>query len=199
MRSKGYFIVFEGIDGGGKSSQIKLLKDYLKQKGFKIELHIEPTKSPIGELLWKYMKFKDRNLVPETEALLFAADRVEHSRNIKKALDEKKIVICDRYTHSSLAYQGATGVDFNWMRSLNKYALKPDLIILLDIDPHKGLERVSNRKKTIFEDYEYLKKVRTEYLRFAEKGELVVIDAAQSINDVHKEIISRIEYLLKGN
>jgi dTMP kinase len=197
MRKKGYFIVFEGIDGGGKSTQIKLVAEYFKQRDFEIELHVEPTKAPIGDLLWKYMKSKDRSFDPETEALLFAADRIEHGKTIQKALDENKVVICDRYIHSSLAYQGAAGVDLEWMQSLNMYSLKPNLVILLDIDPCKGLERVSDRIKTVFEEYEYLKKVRAEYLRHAEIGELVVIDAAQSIENVHKDILVHIEILLE--
>jgi dTMP kinase len=197
MRSKGYFIVFEGIDGGGKSTQIKLLEDYFKQRGFEVELHIEPTRAPIGALLWNYMKSEDRSFDPKTEALLFAADRIEHGKNIQKALDENKVVICDRYTHSSLAYQGAAGVDLNWMQSLNKHALKPSCIILLDIDPVKGLERVSERKKTVFEEYKYLIKVRSEYLRYADRGELFVIDAEQAIREVHEEILVQVEKLLK--
>lgn len=196
MKNKGYFIVFEGIDGGGKSTQIKLLEEYFKQRGFEIELHMEPTKGPIGALLWNYMKSKNRSFVPGTEALLFAADRIEHSKIIQEALDKRKIVICDRYIHSSLAYQGAAGVDKDWMQSLNMYALQPDLVFLLDIDPFKGLERVSDRKKTVFEEYEYLKKVRAEYFRYVEMGELVVIDAMQSIENVHKDILVHIEILL---
>ena len=199
MRKKGYFVVFEGIDGGGKSTQIKLLAEYFKQRGFEIKLQMEPTNAPIGTLLWKYMKSNNRSFDPVTEALLFAADRIEHGKTIQKALDEKKVVICDRYIHSSLAYQGSAGVDTVWMQSLNRHALRPNLVILLDIDPSKGLDRVSDRKKTVFEEYEYLKKVRAEYLRYAELGEMVVIDAVQSIEDVHKDILVHIEILLNSS
>jgi thymidylate kinase len=76
------------------------------------------------------------------------------------------------------------------------HALKPSLVILLDLEPGKGLERVSDRNKTVFEEYEYLTKVRAEYLRYAEIGELIVIDAVQSIEDVHKDIMVHIEILL---
>jgi dTMP kinase len=196
MKRKGVFIVFEGIDGGGKSTQIKMLTEYIKDKGYDVEFHFEPTEGVIGKILWTYMKSKDRSFSPETEALLFAADRIEHSKNIKKALQEGKVVISDRYIHSSLAYQGAAGVDLPWMRSLNRYVLKPSLVILLDIDPEKSLERVSNRDKTVFEEIEYLKKVRKEYLRYYNSGELSVIDATKSINEVHLEIVKLVEKFL---
>jgi dTMP kinase len=197
MKNKGIFIVFEGIDGGGKSTQIKMLAEYFKDKGYQVEFHMEPTEGMVGSLLWTYMKSKDRSFNPETEALLFAADRIEHGKTIKQALEEGKVVISDRYLHSSLAYQGAAGVDPDWMQSLNKHALKPSLVILLDIDPERSLERVSDRAKTVFEETEYLKKVRAEYLRYAEAGELMVVDASQPIEDVHAMILGLITEILE--
>ena len=197
MKNKGCFIVFEGIDGGGKSTQIKMLSEYFKNGGYEVELNMEPTQASIGNLLWTYMRSKDRSFTPETEALLFAADRIEHGKVIMKALEEGKIIISDRYIHSSLAYQGAAGVDVKWMKSLNKHALKPDLVILLDIDPDKSLERVSDRSRTVFEESEYLKKVRAEYLRYAEAGELEIVDATQPIEDVHAEILEHIKQLIE--
>ncbi len=156
---------------------------------------MEPTHAVIGSLLWDYMNSKSRSFDPETEALLFAADRIEHGKVIKESLVKGKVVISDRYKHSSLAYQGAAGVDVEWMQSLNKHALVPDLVILLDIDPDKSLERVSDRAKTVFEKKEYLKKVRAEYIRYAETGELVVVDALQSIEDVHEDILAHVKKL----
>lgn len=196
MKKRGVFIVFEGIDGGGKSTQIKLISDYLKERGYDLELHMEPTRGEIGSLLWSYMRSKNRSFEPETEALLFAADRIEHGKAITKAIKDGKVVISDRYLHSSLAYQGAAGVDPVWMKSLNKHALKPDLVILLDIDPERSLERVSDRAKTVFEEREYLKRVREEYLGYAESGELVVVDASQGIDVVHAEIRGLVEKLI---
>lgn len=194
--SRGYFIVFEGVDGGGKSTQIKMLAEYFNELGFDVELHMEPTQGTIGSLIWSYMRSKNRSFNPETEALLFAADRIEHGKAIEKALGEGKVVISDRYLHSSLAYQGAAGVDVEWMKCLNREALKPDLVILLDIDPESSLKRVSDRDKTVFEEREYLKKVRSEYLGYAEEGELRVVDANQPIEDVHNAIQRLIEGLL---
>jgi len=192
---KGLFIVFEGIDGGGKSTQIQMLSDFFDSKGYEVVRHMEPTHAVIGSLLWDYMNSKSRSFDPETEALLFAADRIEHGKVIKESLVKGKVVISDRYKHSSLAYQGAAGVDVEWMQSLNKHALVPDLVILLDIDPDKSLERVSDRAKTVFEKKEYLKKVRAEYIWYAETGELVVVDALQSIEDVHEDILAHVKKL----
>ena len=194
--TQGIFIVFEGIDGGGKSTQIKMLAEYFKEKGYQVEFHMEPTEGSVGSLLWTYMRSKDRSFRPETEALLFAADRIEHGKTIKQSLEEGKVVISDRYLHSSLAYQGAAGVESDWMQSLNKHALKPNLVILLDIDPERSLKRVSDRAKTVFEETEYLKKVRAEYLRYAEAGELEIVDATQPIDDVHAEILGLITKIL---
>lgn len=196
MTGRGFFIVFEGVDGGGKSTQIKLLTEYLVEKGYDVEHHMEPTKGEIGSLLWSYMKSKDRSFSPQTEALLFAADRIEHGKVIVKALEEGKVVISDRYVHSSLAYQGAAGVDVEWMKRLNKHALKPDLVILLDIDPENSLKRVSGREKTVFEESVYLRKVRSQYLRYAEAGELTVVDANCSIDEMHQRIRSLVDELI---
>jgi dTMP kinase len=184
------------VDGGGKSTQIRMLSDFFERKGYLVELHVEPTHDTIGQVLWDYMNSDSRSFEPETEALLFAADRIEHGKAITKALDDGKVVISDRYKHSSFAYQGAAGVDVEWMQSLNKHALVPNLVILLDIDPEQSLDRVSDRAKTVFEVNEYLKKVREEYLRYAESSELVVVDALQSIETVHEIILTHVEKLV---
>lgn len=196
MDKRGFFIVFEGIDGGGKSTQINLLKDFLIKKGYKVKLTKEPTNDAIGNLILKYARSKKRNFVPETEALLFAADRVEHSKNIEKDLRYGVTVICDRYVHSSIAYQNAAGVNIKWIRKLNKLALRPDLVILLDVDPEISLQRVSGRKRTVFEENAYLRRVRKIYLELVEHGELVVIDASRSIEKVHHDVLEKTRSIL---
>jgi len=195
MTRKGFFIVFEGVDGSGKTTQIEMLRDFFKGKGYKVNLTKEPTEDLIGNLIWEYMKSKDRSLAPETEALLFAADRLEHGKWIKETLKKGEIVISDRYIHSSFAYQGAAGVELDWMRSLNRRAFKPDLVILLDINPDSSLERVTNRDRTVFEENTYLKTVRELYLKFAGKGEMITIDASQDIDNVQREIREYVETL----
>ena len=188
MTRKGFFIVFEGVDGSGKTTQIEMLRDFFNDKGYKVNLTKEPTEDSIGSLIWEYMKSKDRSLTPETEALLFAADRLEHGKWIKETLEKGEIVISDRYIHSSFAYQGAAGVELDWIRSLNRRAFKPDMVILLDINPDSSLERVSHRDRTVFEENIYLKTVRELYLRFAGFGEMIIIDASQDIDEVQREI-----------
>ena len=188
MTRKGFFIVFEGVDGSGKTTQIEMLREFFIDKGYKVNLTKEPTEDSIGSLISEYRKSKDRSLTPETEALLFAADRLEHGKWIKETLEKGEIVISDRYIHSSFAYQGAAGVELDWIRSLNRRAFKPDMVILLDINPDSSLERVSHRDRTVFEENIYLKTVRELYLRFAGFGEMIIIDASQDIDEVQREI-----------
>jgi len=195
MTRKGFFIVFEGVDGSGKTTQIEMLRDFFEGKGYKVNLTKEPTEGLIGNLIWEYMKSKDRSLAPETEALLFAADRLEHGKWIRETLENGEIVISDRYLHSSLAYQGAAGVELDLIRSLNRRAFKPDMVILLDINPDSSLERVTYRDRTVFEENTYLKTVRELYLKFAGMGEMIIIDASQDINEVQREIREYIETL----
>lgn len=199
MAKKGLFIVFEGIDGGGKSTQINLLKGFLEELGYNVEITQEPTRNKIGNIIRKYSKSKKRNLQPRTESLLFAADRIEHSREIEKMLKKGIVVISDRYLHSSLAYQGAAGVDTNWIRIINQKVIKPDLTILLDIDPEISLKRVENRKKTVFEEENYLEKVREIYLELADIGELEVVNASKKIEEVHNDVLERVKRILHCN
>jgi dTMP kinase len=193
MEKRGFFIVFEGVDGGGKSTQIKLLKNFFEEKGYTVLLTKEPTDNSIGSLISQYAESNIRSLQPNTEALLFAADRVEHSKQIEKHLKKGIVVISDRYLHSSLAYQSAAGVDVDWIRNLNKGIINPDIVFLLDIDPDISLMRVNNRDRTVFEKKAYLIKVREKYLEFAKSGELIIVDASRSIEKVQKDIRCKVK------
>jgi dTMP kinase len=125
----------------------------------------------------------------EVEALLFAADRFEHIRDvIEPALQRGKIVISDRYIHSSLAYQGARMVDLEWLRKINAFMLKPDLGIYLDVSPKVGLSRKS-KDRTVFENFKLQQKVRKIYLKFVKNGELTLIDASGDIDKVEEAIL----------
>ena len=197
MTSRGWFIVFEGIDGSGKSTQIDLLSMKLRDKGIDYVLEREPSDSSIGKFIREYAEAGGRYLSPETEALLFTADRFEHSKRISDYLDEGINVVCDRYFHSTLAYQGASGVDLGWLTEMQKFVLKPNLVLLLDVDPDSSLLRVSGRSLTVFEDRSFLRKVREFYIRFAEEGEMVKIDTLKPIDDVEKEIEMRVEEIFK--
>jgi dTMP kinase len=196
MAGRGFFIVFEGIDGSGKSTHIERLLMRLWERKLDVFRTREPTDGRIGQLIREYAQGGRRLLSPETEALLFAADRREHCKKIREALDAGKVVVSDRFLHSSLAYQGAAGADLDWIRELNRSALKPDLSILLDIDPDASLRRVKGRKKTVFEEGEYLRRVRELYLEFVESGELVRIDADRDIDDVQNDVVDLVSGLL---
>ena len=193
---KGVFIVFEGVDGSGKSTQIKHLSEHLQCRGYTTYLTREPSDAPIGRLIRTYSETGLRTLEPATEALLFAADRTEHTKEITSHLEEGTVVICDRYIHSSLTYQGAVGVDRDWIKGLNKAAITPDLVILLDIDPGSSLDRVTDRSRTVFEEDTYLRRVRGLYLEYAEKGELVTVDASGELGDIQAKIRRLVDQLL---
>jgi dTMP kinase len=196
MAPTGWFIVFEGVDGSGKSTQIDLLSMKLRDQGVDHILEMEPSDGSIGRFIRHYAEAGDRYLSPETEALLFTADRFEHSKRIAQILDQGTTVICDRYYHSTLAYQGAAGVDVAWLRDLQKFALKPDLILLLDVDPERSLMRVSGRTLTVFENRRYLKMVRDLYLGFSNAGEMKLVDTSHSLDEVEGEVQRLVESLM---
>ena len=196
MASKGVFIVFEGIDGSGKSTHMKKLANELRNIGYYVIETAEPSKDEIGSFIRRYAKRNDGRLPVEVEALLFAADRRMHLKNvIEPALRNGHIVISDRYLHSTLAYQGALRLELDWIRELNRFAMKPDLTILLDILPEFSLQRMK-RKKTVFEETDYLSKVRGIYLEFVKQGEMVKIDADRSKKVIYEEILALVKTFL---
>ncbi len=198
MARRGVFIVFEGIDGSGKSTHIKALTDELRGRGYSVLTTSEPSRDRIGNFIRRYAERNDSRLTPETEALLFAADRFEHVKTvIEPALRRGRIVISDRYLYSSLAYQGAGGLEVDWIREMNRFAPKPDLGILLDILPEFSLQRV-NRRKTVFEVSDYLRKARNIYLKLVEEGKLVRIDADKPRKAVQADVFSLVHELLEG-
>jgi len=180
-------ITFEGIDGSGKTTQAKLLEKWLKTKGHKVILTNEPTNNPIGKVLKKKMREKTHSWV---EAILFAADRALHCEEIIIP-NMKNIVICNRYTHSTYAYQTVMGLNNKWVKCLNQNCPKPDITFYLDIKPETAMKRIKKRaERTIkYEKIIILKKVRTEYLKMKNK-KFKIINGEKPINEVHKEITS---------
>ena len=175
------YIVFEGIDGAGKSTQIRLLKDWLEANGFEVETLVEPTDSKIGRLIREILQRPDSQEedVQKVLALLFAADRM---LIMDKLADESKVIISDRSFISSLAYQKHV----EWVEELNKYAKRPDLLILLDLDVKKSVARTS--KEDTFENEEFLTGVRENYLNIAKNFEHQIIDANNGVNKVSSDI-----------
>jgi len=187
---KGILIVFEGIDGSGKSTQAEILLERLQEEDFDVVYFREPSKGKWGRKIKKKALHPD-SLTPEEELDLFLKDRRENvEKNLKPALKKKRVVILDRYYYSTIAYQGAKGIDEKLIRRMNEeFVIEPDLVFIFDIDPQKGLERIKNRKKKdrLFEREDYLVKVREIFRSF--KGEKFVhIDALKSKEEISKEI-----------
>ena len=189
LKNKGAFICIEGLDGSGKTTQAKLLVQRLNQK-YDAMYTSEPSNGLIGSFIRKKYLYSKHRLSPYIEALLFAADRIEHVANeILPALKIGKIVVCDRYIYSSLAYQGAGGVDLEWIQNINKSVLYPDLAVFLDVDPVKVLCRL-NSERSLMENLETQKRVRDIYLEFVKTEKLFLLNGDDSKNIVAKDLFS---------
>ncbi|ADG13525.1 thymidylate kinase [Methanocaldococcus infernus ME] len=174
------FIVFEGIDGSGKTTLSKMLAKELS--GY---WTCEPTDGEIGRLIRSYLS--SGNIDNISLSLLFAADRVEHCKEIEKVLNSGRDVICDRYLYSSIAYQSSLGVEENFLWEINKYAIKPDLVFLLVVDVDEAMKRVKG--KDIFENKNFLEKVQEKYLELAKRFNFIVIDTTNiSIEEAYNKV-----------
>ena len=175
------YIVFEGIDGAGKSTQIQLLKEWLEANGFRVETLVEPTDSEVGKFIREILQHPDSSSdrYQKILALLFAADRM---LIMDKLEDESKIIISDRSFISSLAYQE----NMEWVEVLNKYAKRPDLVLLLDLDVKKSVARTSG--KDTFENEKFLTDVKENYLCIVENYEHQIINANNGVNKVSSDI-----------
>ena len=193
----GLFIVLEGIDGSGKDTHLKFLARELRELGHTVVETAEPSGGRVGMFLKRYANWNEERLPAESEALLYASDRFDHVKNvIRPALRRDQIVISARYYYSSMAYQGAVGVDLDWIKEMNRFALKPDLAVLLDILPEYSLHRLK-RRRSIYEDSDYLRKVRDIYIRLVNEGELVNVDADRPKRVVQGELLSMIQDLVE--
>lgn len=189
MARKGSFICIEGLDGCGKTTHTKLLVKNLQAEGFDAIYTVEPSRGKIGSFLKKYCLQGEKRVSSAVEALLFAADRVEHlKKGVIPALNEGKIVVSDRYVYSSLAYQGATGLDLGWIREINKWAIRPDLAVFIDVEPETAIRR-TKPMKSVMENLETQRKVREVYMKFVKSGELVKIAGDGSKKKVASEIL----------
>jgi dTMP kinase len=200
---QGLFITFEGTEGSGKTTQLKLLAAVLKEFHIPHIVTREPGGSRLSTQLRRWILNKlDYNLMPRTELLLFLADRAQHvGEVVEPALKQGKVVLCDRYSDSTLAYQGGgRGFDMKLLKTLNgaASALKPDLTLLFDLPVEVGLKRAVGRGKgkdrMERESLKFHRAVRRIYLETArkEKGRFIVIDANQSREFAYHEMIEKL-------
>ncbi len=212
----GKFITFEGIEGCGKSTQVERAGEALSLRRLPWIGTEEPGGSGIGKKIRTLLLNRSRiEISPESELLLFMADRAQHVREIiRPALEKKKIVLCDRFSDATVAYQGfGRGLDTGLIESLNRFVcgeVEPDLTLLFDIPVETGLKRALARmaddepsqREDRFESetLEFHRRVREGYLALArrEKKRFRVIDASKSIDEVHAEVWEEIEKCLKG-
>jgi len=189
MKRRGFFICVEGLDGCGKTTQTKLLVGKLRKLGYDVVYTAEPSSGKIGNFIKKYCLLGEKRVSAVVEALLFAADRFEHvKKEVIPALNEGKIVVSDRYVYSSLAYQGATGLNLKWIEMINEHAIRPNLAIFVDAEPKVVIQRLKP-KKSVMENLETQRKVREVYMKFVEKGELVKIDGNKSKKEVADDVL----------
>jgi dTMP kinase len=211
----GKFIVLDGPDGCGKTTQLKLLADYLKNQGIEVVKAHDPGSTAIGDKIRKLVKYGSKDIDVRTEVMLFMASRAQLAADvIEPALKKGKTVLCDRYISSTCAYQGAGGYSIEKILELGRFAVGdtwPDLTVVLDLPPKKGRERTGvTRGKKIEGDYEqnhffdsptvdifdsrpleYHRKVRKEFLRLPDyyPGLVKIVDGSQGdIEAVHEKL-----------
>ncbi len=199
---RGKFIVFEGPDGSGKTTQMERVAAALEAGGRRVRRECEPTGGTIGKLIRQALG-GETPCRPETLALLFAADRCEHVTQMEAALDAGEDVLCDRYVFSSIAYQSLElGTD--WVAEINSKAterLMPDGVVYIDLDEHACMERIAaGRDHTeIFETVERIAKVRENYRRGFERYaglKLLHIDGAQTMDRVTGDILAALKDIM---
>ena len=194
----GLFVVFEGIDGTGKSTQLHLLAERMRQLGYAVVSTREPTDGPFGRKIRDL--FVDRQAVSQDEELeLFIADRDQHVQEvIKPALADGCVVVCDRYYLSTVAYQGANGVDPEFIMEKNKDFPVPDLAIIFEIEPAQGIHRFQNQRNenpNTFEEESNLRKVDAIFASM-QHPYIKRICASDSIENVHQQVVNAVEKTL---
>ncbi len=210
------FITFEGVEGSGKSTQIKLLGEYLVQNSFSVVITQEPTGTPIGKKIGDILfKRSHTNMFPETELLLFFAARAQHVREVVwPALREGNIVLCDRFADATFAYQAAgRGLDIDFIKKVNNYCapdLKPDRTLLFDLQVEAGLARAGSRDarredpssadRFEREKLDFHNRVRQAYLNLsaAEPERFRVIDAGRPVDAIASDVRRHVMEFLSG-
>ncbi|MBQ1401526.1 MAG: dTMP kinase [Firmicutes bacterium] len=205
---KGIFISLEGPDGSGKSTQIRYIVEYLESRGYETVLTREPGGTSIGEKIRDVILDRENSeMDPMTETMLYAASRAQHvAQVIRPALEQGKVVICDRFVDSSIAYQGFGRDLGDCVAYINEYAIMgcvPDITFLMKLPPEEGIGRIGSGEKDrlesekisfhqkVYEGYEYLEKTYPARIRG--------IDASGSIGEIRAEIEKQLEKLIEDN
>lgn len=192
MRKKGFLFVFEGIDGAGKSTQVRMLLRKLRARGFDALALREPTRGRWGREIRRQAKLAG-SLTPLQELDLFLRDRRDNVvRNLRPGLSRGRVLILDRYYFSTMAYQGAKGLDPDMIRRRNeRFAPKPDLVFILDLPAARGLGRIEGRKTrdVLFERERYLREVRRMFRSF-QGIRFVHLNAGRDRRDLGREILA---------
>lgn len=202
---KGLFITFEGIDGSGKTTQLNKVKTFLETKGYNVITTREPGAMELGKKIREILLHYEGEVSDKSEMFLFLADRAQHvEKLIKPAIEEGKIVLCDRHTDSTIAYQGyGRGQDVNILKDLNRIAVNgiiPDLTLLFDVSLETSQNRVGDEKDRMESSgIEFLKKVRNGYLELLKEHprRIKIINANNNIETVFEETKTVIEKTLQ--
>lgn len=204
--NRGFFLVFEGIDGAGTTSQQRWLCEQLERRGLRVHKTAEPTANPVGRLIREVLRGEHAPFSAHGLALLFAADRADHlAREIEPALVDGKVVVCDRYVLSSLAYQTMAGVPVDLVAQANAPFRTPDLTIYFDLPVEVAAQRRAQRGQAqeIFEVDDFQRGVAERYLQHAKRWQsegkpMVFLDAAQSFEEVSRQLEAAVMPRLAG-
>jgi dTMP kinase len=206
MGGPGFFVAFEGGEGAGKSTQVRLLAESLAAQGLEVVTTREPGGTPSGAAIRSLLLDPATHLSPRAEALLYAADRAHHVATvIRPALDRGAVVISDRYVDSSLAYQGAgrtlDRADVAYLSTWATQGLVPDFTVLLDLDPEVGLARAGDPDRLEAEPLDFHRRVRAGFLdlALAEPSRYVVVDAERAPEAVFDDVRTAVDAAVTAN
>lgn len=184
------YIVLEGIDGAGKSTQAVLLGNWLNEQGYITKKIVEPTQSDIGKLIRKELLNPEstNDINQQRLTLLFAADRLTLKQEILNVKNSKrKILISDRSFYSSICYQNNSSIDTKWIYEVNHHTPRPDLTLLLDLNEKEAIGRCD--REEVFENIQFLEKTRKNYLKLLDvENNIEVVDASKSLEEVQDNI-----------
>jgi dTMP kinase len=199
VENKGIFICIEGLDGSGKTTHAHRLVRNLQSKGFDSIYTTEPSRGELGKFIREIILDRKNRVPRVVEAILFAVDRVEHfEKDVKPELDKGKIVVSDRCVYSSLSYQGAAGLDLEWIKIINRLALSSNITFYISVSPEAVIKRI-HRKKSVMERLETQRKVEKIYLKFVSDGELKVINGDRTKSEVEHDILSNVLHFLENH